>query len=219
MIKLLLTVEGQSEEAFAAKVLTPHLVQQGIIPQVRAIRTSREQRGGYTTYGKLRADIDQWLREQPDGWHTTLLDLYGLRPDFPGYTEATALPAPQRVAYLEQAFAADLKHRRFRPYIQQYEFEALLFTDPDLMETMLGLDATLPAGCFQHIRNQFATPEDINDSPQTAPSKRILQLYGGYGKTTDGPTLLAEIGLARLRAACPRFGAWLSWLESLPTLT
>lgn len=215
MVKLLLTVEGQSEEAFADKVLIPHLVLRGVIPQVRAVRTSRGQRGGYTTYGKLRTDVDQWLREQPDGWHTTLLDLYGLKPDFPGFADATALSAPSRVEHLERAFAADLNHPRFRPYIQQYEFEALLFTAPALMEEWLGLDMPLPVGCFQAIRDQFATPEDINDSPETAPSKRILRLCRGYGKTTDGPSILAEIGLPRLRAACPRFGAWLTWLESL----
>lgn len=215
MVKLLLTVEGRSELVFVNTVLTPHLVERGIVPQVRAIRTSKEQRGGYSTYGKLRFDVDQWLREQPDGWHTTLLDLYGLKPDFPGFAEAARLQKPQRVAHLTQAFAADLQHPRFQPYIQQYEFEALLFADPAGLETYLGLYTPLPAGCFQQIRDRFPTPEEINDSYETAPSKRILALCGGYDKVDDAPLLLADIGLPRLRAACPRFGAWLTWMESL----
>jgi len=35
---------------------------------------------------------------------------------------------------------------------------------------------------FQEIRNQFLTPEEIDDSPVTAPSKRVEALVPGYQK-------------------------------------
>ena len=65
------------------------------------------------------------------------------------------------------------------------------------------------------ITVEFDTPEDINDSPTTAPSKRIKRLIPSYRKRLDGPPLAAEIGLNGIRSECPRFDAWLHRLESL----
>ena len=59
------------------------------------------------------------------------------------------------------------------------------------------------------------SPEDINDSPQTAPSKRILAAMPGYQKTVHGPLIACEIGLDPVRAACPHFDRWLKRIEGL----
>ncbi len=45
---------------------------------------------------------------------------------------------------------------------------------------------------FEAIRQQFTTPEEINDSPDTAPSKRMESIVPGYEKP-----LLAEMGRQR----------------------
>ena len=66
---------------------------------------------------------------------------------------------------------------------------------------------------MQAIRDAFESPEDINDSPLTAPSKRIEELYPGYQKTLHGPLALLEIGLPALRRECRHFGGWLTRLE------
>lgn len=63
-------------------------------------------------------------------------------------------------------------------------------------------------------------PEQINDNPTTNPARRLehsLQQLGqrAYGKVLDGPNILAKAGLAPVRAACPHFGEWLTWLEGL----
>ena len=65
------------------------------------------------------------------------------------------------------------------------------------------------------IRAAFETPEHINDSPETAPSKRLLQLFPGYDKPAFGSLALGRIGLAALRQSCPHFATWLARLESL----
>jgi hypothetical protein len=65
------------------------------------------------------------------------------------------------------------------------------------------------------IARAHHTPEDINDSPVSAPSKRILQLMPDYQKTFHGPLIAAEIGLVALRGACPHFNEWLTKLEML----
>ena len=58
-------------------------------------------------------------------------------------------------------------------------------------------------------------PEDINDDPHSAPSKRILTVWPDYQKTFHGPLIACDIGLDVIRAACPHFSAWLRRLEAL----
>ncbi|WSG72010.1 DUF4276 family protein [Nonomuraea glycinis] len=44
----------------------------------------------------------------------------------------------------------------------------------------------------------------------TAPSKRLLRLYPRYRKTSDGPLVIAEIGIDAIRKDCPHADAWLT---------
>ena len=106
--------------------------------------------------------------------------------------------------------------QRFVPFVMVHEFEALLFSDCakfcDVVE-QVGLETRM-----SKIRADFASPEEINDSPHTAPSKRILQLMPGYQKRLDGVNAAQAIGLERMRAECPHFNDWLQGLELLAAL-
>ena len=99
-------------------------------------------------------------------------------------------------------------------YVQQYEFEGLLFSDVDAFASLPDAGSDVVAG-LQEIRDLFATPEDIDDGRETAPSKRIERLLPGYRKRADGPIVALEAGLEAIRAACPRFNAWVARLEAL----
>ncbi len=66
---------------------------------------------------------------------------------------------------------------------------------------------------LERIRGKFSTPEDIDDSPDTAPSKRIEALLPRYRKRIDGPLLAQTIGLETIRLECPRFREWMQRLE------
>jgi hypothetical protein len=68
---------------------------------------------------------------------------------------------------------------------------------------------------LRQVRDQFQTPEDINDSPVTAPSKRVTDLVQAYEKPLFGTLAVLEIGLARIRLECPHFDSWINNLESL----
>ena len=68
---------------------------------------------------------------------------------------------------------------------------------------------------FQKIRDEFETPEEINDSPETAPSKRVEDLVPGYEKPLLGTLAVLEIGLPQIRVECPHFSSWLERLEVL----
>ena len=99
-------------------------------------------------------------------------------------------------------------------YVQRHEFEGLLFSDVEVFAT----EVNFPQHCvadLRRVREQFGTPEDINDHSQTAPSKRIESIIPTYSKVLHGPVLARGIGLDAIRAECPGFDAWITRLESL----
>jgi hypothetical protein len=61
---------------------------------------------------------------------------------------------------------------------------------------------------LRRIREQFKTPEEINDGKETAPSKRILHLFKSYQKVTNGYQIAQEIGIDVIRNECPHFNEW-----------
>ena len=89
---------------------------------------------------------------------------------------------------------AEMGHRfdsdRFVPFVVMHEFEGLLFSD--CASFSRGIYRAELQGSFQEIRDGFNTPEDINDSPITAPSKRVKELVPGYEKPLLG--VLAVFG-------------------------
>lgn len=168
----------------------------------------------------FKNDVRQWIAEDPSAYHTTLIDFYGLSTDFPGVVESKGMPGNARAELLEQNISNGIDHYKFIPYIQLHEYEALLFSAPDVMYEYLNLyENNLPAQCFQSIRGAVDNPEAINDGPETAPSKRFLKLCPSYDKVGDGILMLEDIGLERIRQECPRFNEWLTKLEALPKIS
>ncbi|NML40879.1 DUF4276 family protein [Chitinophaga sp. G-6-1-13] len=219
MIRLNITAEGFSEERFVSDILRPHLLNFEIYADVRKVLTNRKlrKRGGIVGYHKFKNDVIQWIRESPNVYHTTLIDLYGLTTDFPGHIATKDLPAYDRIEEMERLLGVDINHHTFIPYIQLHEYEALMFADPVVMQNWLGLYNQLPENCFEKIRSSVPdnNPELINEGPNTAPSKRILDLCDAYDKIDDGVLILKEIGLNNLRKECTHFNEWLTKLEQL----
>lgn len=217
MIRVNILCEGPTEERFVSKVLAPHLFSMGIVATPRSI-------GGANNYAKVRQQIILWLRQEPSTWLTTLVDLYGMNRRFPGYASAQAYQPRSKALWIEAQLKIDIEGegveqaQRFFPHVQLHEFEALLFADPAVLEDWLRLYAPLAPNSLANIRTAFETPEHINDSPHTAPSKRIKGLVENYDKVTDGWLISQEIGLDKIRAECPHFNAWLAQIEALVAL-
>ena len=57
---------------------------------------------------------------------------------------------------------------------------------------------------LERIRSQFRTPEDIDDGPQAAPRKRIMNVLQTYRKRRFSPLIAREIGLPKIRTECRR---------------
>jgi hypothetical protein len=227
MPRLLIHVEGQTEEGFVNEVLRDHLVARGYhAVEARIVGNARlrERRGGIRAWSSVKMDIARHLKEDPGCVATTLVDYYGLPQGegraWPGRARAATLPAPEKARCVEDAVLADLAATmgrrfaagRFIPFVVMHEFEALLFSDCAAFSRGIGRP-DLETG-FQDIRNQFSTPEEIDDSPVTAPSKRVEALVPGYEKPLLGALAILEIGLARIRGECPHFNAWLTRLEA-----
>ncbi len=219
MIRLNITAEGFSEERFVSDVIRPHLLSFGIYTDVRKILTNRKlrKRGGIVEYNRFKRDVVQWIRENPNAYHTTLIDLYGLKSDFPGFQATTHLQPYSRISEIERLLRQDIGHYKFIPYIQLHEYEALMYSDTNQMEKWLGLYNDLPVACFTKIKQsvQDHNPELINEHPETAPSKRIRAVCDSYDKVNDGILILQEIGLPTLRKECKHFNEWITILESL----
>ncbi len=126
----------------------------------------------------------------------------------------------QKVENIEKAFKEDIENsglstRKFIPHFQLHEFEAILFSDCNILEEYLSLDYKFATGSLQNIRNAFESPEHINDSPKTAPSKRIKAIVPSYEKIADGILIAEAINLDIMRRECSHFNNWLTIMESL----
>ncbi len=216
MSRIYLLVEGQTEEAFVRELLTPHYARIGLYLIPIIVSTSSGYRGGVVNYAKIKPQIVRLCRQDSRAHVSTMFDLYAVPNDFPGKTLATypSLTSGARKAqYLEAELLKDINELNFIPNLLVHEFEALLFAQPekfgewtDDAKVVSSLNAAVLAG---------GAPEDINDSPHTAPSKRLIAAMPAYQKTFHGPLIACEIGLDVIRQACPHFHVWLQKLEAL----
>jgi hypothetical protein len=213
-------VEGPSERKFADDVLRPHLAKFSIDVKSRVVLTNRKlgKRGGILDFDKIKGDLTRLMREDgnADARFTTMMDLYALPAEFPGWAEARMKTLPKdRVAVLEAALHVTLDDRRFIPHIQLHEFETLLYCN--LLELQRRI-ADNENG-FARLAREVADlePEDINEGSTTAPSKRIIRHVPIYDrlKVRVGAPAAAAIGLPQLRSKCPHFDKWVGKLESL----
>lgn len=219
MTRLLMLVEGQSEEIFVKHTLTPYLAQHGVYVQSPIVLWTKRLpggsgfRGGVSNWNQIRRDLLPLTRDG-DAWVTTLMDFYGLPEDFPGLPEALgAGNAQEKVFVLQERFSAEINHQRFIPFLALHEFEAWLFSAPDAVEAHFGKPHL--ADKLRNAVQEAGAPELINHGATTHPKARLQNLVGAYKETSDGPTLLGKIGIAAVRAACPHFDSWLQRLEVL----
>src|SRR3990172_4337038 len=120
MPRVLILVEGQTEEVFVRGVLAPHLVTRGVHLHTTIVATRRVHSGGHFNGGITR----------------------------------------------------------YEPYLALHEFEAMVFVDPRRAEWVFA-NAAVVTG-LEQIGTGFSSPEEIDEGPDTAPSKRIRGLFPGY---------------------------------------
>ena len=216
-MQLNILVEGQAEEMFVNELLAPYLKNWNINVTAIIVTTKRmpsglKNRGGLTAhnYSNFISDLARLIPSTPHGLVTTLIDYYAIPELFPGYEQRHAQgKAINGVRFLELELSKSMgSPRNFLPYIQLHEFEAMLFS------SKAGFEANLPTSDpalaeLSGIVDIYPNPEDINEGPTTAPSKRILHHYPGYNKVVEGNLMLSEIGIPAIKEKCPHFSDWL----------
>ncbi len=216
MTMLYIVAEGQTEETFIEELLRPLFADSGVVLMGTIVM------GGNVRYGRLKSLVVKLLKEHPTAFCTTFIDYYGRGGAFPGESGVGKFdPVAEKKRTLEAAFYADVAQElaprfeasRFIPYIQMYEFEGLLFSDPERLA--VGLYKPEIVAQLMAIRALFPTPEDINNDKVSAPSKRILNLFPGYDKPVGGTLAAHRIGIDRIRASCPLFDSWVARLTQL----
>lgn len=218
-VEIIAIVEGKTEQIFIRNIVSPYLWTKGIF--MTPIITSKPgQKGGDIKFARIKNDIERHIKQRKDTYLTLFLDYYGLKSDWPGYVEARRKTTPFEKAEaincatmeaVGRLFGEYVASNRFIPFVAVHEFEALLFSDPAVLSSHLNV----PVSKIERILESCGSPEQINDSQQTAPSMRLLDLSTRYKKTTTGITIASEIGLKKIRECCPIFNDWLAVVESI----
>jgi len=217
--RVLILVEGQTEERFVKDVLEPAYLKKEIyfyptILVTKQVKDGPNFRGGVSNYAKFRNDLRRLLNSASGALVTTMLDYYALPEDFPGMNTRPSGPSLAKVKHVEDAIAAVFGQPfNFLPFLVLHEFEAWLFASPEELPNVLTEKSKRIE--FSAICENVSTPEEINERPEFAPSKRILTLFPAYRKTLHGPTVAKNIGLRLIRERCPHFASWLSRLEEM----
>lgn len=209
MIRVALSVEGQTENEFCKKVLLPFFRTYSIEMTPIIVATSkdkcgRKHKGGCINIDRIKSEIQKLLHSYD--YVTTFYDFYGFsnRPT-------------DNIDELEQIMFELFNDIKFMPYIQKYEFETLLFSKPEYFIEFFGNDKTSKS--MQGMIDEVLDIELINDSPQTAPHKRLEELFElqneSYDKVFYGEGIAGDIGIETIRANAKRFNGWVEKIINL----
>ena len=152
-------------------------------------------------------------KSKPSALITTMIDYYGLPKDAPGKATASG-DIYNKVSHIEREVEKDMGELRNLIFnLVMHEYEGLLFTDTSAFNHIPNINPSAIT-VLQATMDEFETPEHINDSFNTAPSKRIKAVFPMYRKPLHGIIVAKHIGLDAIAAACPHFREWLSKIIS-----
>lgn len=212
MSRVYIFCEGQTEYTFVREVLHSHFEQLNISIKPIILKNG-SQKGGISTYGKVKPQIERTCKEDRNSWVTTMIDFYGLPKDFPKAVIPTGLSSFEKAKLIQQSFQDDIAQPNFIANLMIHEFESLLFSDPEAFKNWC--DDPQVIVNLSKIYSDFDSPEHINNGYETAPSRRILKLWSQYDKVWHGSLISLGIGLDKIRKECPMFNSWIDQLENL----
>jgi hypothetical protein len=216
-ITVYVIVEGQTEQTFIRDLLAPEIAVQGIFLHPVLIGKPGHK-GGNVKFERAKEDIGRFLKQRSETQISTMFDYFRLDPSWPRNVNvqscSTAVEKAEKIegatlARIRELFPDHNVEGRLIPYIEMHEFEALLFSDASILASKIGVDT----GKVEDILDEFGEPEEIDDRPDKAPSKRLISLHKGYRKVAMGKTISEAIGISTMREKCPHFDNWLTRLE------
>ncbi len=218
--EIVVLAEGPTEKIFIADMVVPYLAAEHSVFMTPIIISKPGQKGGDVRFARVKNDIELHLKQRRDTYLTLFVDYYGIKEDWPGLVEARQQPKPNMKAEkintatkdkVDSLFEICGSDRRFLPYVSMHEFEALLFSESQKAADLLHV----PKHKIDDIIAECGEPENIDDSPMLAPSKRLKNLSDRFKKTSTGIAIAKAIGLTKMREHCPLFNTWLTNVANL----
>lgn len=206
--------EGQTEEAFINEVLCPYLLNFNIYAQPIICSTKRtptqKYKGGAVNYEKIKRELPMLCKMHRNEIVTTMFDYYGMPQNTPAI-DSSELDIYKRIEIIEQAINSDLNQTNLFFNLMLHEFEGILFSKPQSFGIIA--DDNIVAA-LQVMKDEAISPEHINNSRETAPSKRILKLIPDYAKVKNGVLVSKDIGINTIITECKHFA---NWIEKIKT--
>jgi hypothetical protein len=222
MKHLYFIVEGETELEFINRIVIPYLYRNGLNTYIQGIMVTMSGGGhGFNHIQHFKNTIEPILNYDNQPIITTMLDYYGINSEkkLPDFLECNKLSSVDgKIQCLENALNEQVQsiksYRFFIPYIQKHEMETLLFANP---EVGFELESEELINAVLEVCTEFPNIEDINNSYETAPSKRLYRIYkengSKYQKSTDAVAFIAEpTGIEVMLEKAPRFK---NWIENL----
>lgn len=211
MKRLYIIVEGQTEQEFVNGQMAPYLRQHGIYEVTPIlIHTNKNGRGGFVNYQHLKNDAKRLLKSLKNDFAVSMFVDFFRCPEVPQKERwSSKTNHLDQIIEMEKCIYEDINDTRFIPYIQLHEFEALLFSSNDGFTAFLSEEQ---AKKTQQIIASYDNPEEINTTPEGAPSKHLLAIKDDYDKVIEGNLIALEIGFLKMMEKCPHFKAWIEKL-------
>lgn len=214
--RLIFIVEGETEKEFVENLLVPQFNSEFGIYDITCFITKRSH-GGVSKYSYIKEDILRVVNES-DVIVTTMFDFYMIPKDTPGYpNEDSKMSHLQQVELMEESMYNDVlescngRRIHFLPYLELHEFEAMLFSSDAGINEYFNDEANMKL--FNSILKSFPNPEDIDNGPMTALSKRMEKIIPDYEKPLYGNCMAMAIGLDVIKDKCPHFKDWMDRLS------
>lgn len=213
MRRIIIVVEGQTEQEFIKQCVAPYLFDKYGIMSVSARLIGKPgHKGGNARFERLRKDVTIILRE-PEVVVSMFMNFFKLASDFPDVEPCRKQSnTDAQINCLEQALHKHIGSDLFIPYVQKHEFEALLFSLSTGFTNYLG---TKSCKELEAVSQQFPNPEDINSNQP--PSYRLTDILNrceqlNYKKVIYGNIFALEVGIETMITRCERFSNWINKL-------
>ncbi len=187
MKHLYIIVEGETELEFVNRILIPYFNAKGLNTQIQGLMITMKGGGhGFNNIEHFKKTIKPLLSYENEPIITTMIDHYGINSDkkLPNYTSCIReINVENRISCMEQSLTNAVnsikEYRYFIANIVRHEMETLLFANP---EKGFELEKDEIREDVLKICREIPNIEDINCTPQGAPSKRLIQIYKSHNQ-------------------------------------
>ncbi|MCL2718114.1 MAG: DUF4276 family protein [Lachnospiraceae bacterium] len=214
MRNLIICCEGETEELFVEKILTPYLAQLGVEVTSKGMK-------GVSSYKQIKGYLYGYCQSYPSALVTTMIDYYKTSKLIVNYFKAdktitASINAEtdiyKRAVAIEKIVEADmhpLENLMFN--MELHEFEGYLFSHT---AAFADIASKSQLDELANIRHRHETPEHINEKYETSPSRRIIGILPKYQKLQDGIPIAESITIDKIAAECRHFANWLAKLTA-----